>query len=178
MPTFFPPTRRPCHLGDVTRDPSGSHSCRRQRVGSPCLTSPRHSPRPEDLTAPRKRGGERDLLKHSHPPGAGSPNCCSSSTARLRADASAPLRGRETPASSNDSSCHQRLRATIKRPRPLRTCRRLSSTPALSADAQTRRQRFKNHRFINHLHGQVQESPRTSPRTKQILKTRQLGSLS
>jgi hypothetical protein len=59
----------------LTRIRPGSHSFRRQRVGSSCLNSPRHSPRPEDLTPPRKQEGERDLLNHSHPPGAGSVSC-------------------------------------------------------------------------------------------------------
>ena len=55
-----------------------------------------------DSTA--QTGGRRDLLNqlnHSHPPGAGSPKCCSSTTARLRVDASATLRGRATSASWN-----------------------------------------------------------------------------
>ena len=85
----------------VTRDPPWISlmpaSTSRQRV--PHQSKALAAAGGPDSTA--QTGGRRDLLNHSHPPRAGSPNCCSSTTARLRVDASATLRGRATSAPWN-----------------------------------------------------------------------------
>jgi len=94
------------------------------------------------------RGGEGLTGSRNHlspPPDAGSSKCFSAhapkvlgTTSRWRASSRHRFtRGRATSSSSNDS-------IVFVHARPLRTCRRLTTAPALSAGVSTRRQRFKN----------------------------------